>query len=69
MFVALSNKPLQRLNACAARSIVGCAPTPRAGARGSSRPCYDRASVRRSPLNGKTLYGLAGGRGESGRPD
>ena len=57
-FVALSNKPLQRLNACAARSIVGCAATPRAGARGSSRPWYDRASVRRSPLNGRTLDGL-----------
>ena len=55
--VALSNKPLQRLNAYAARSIVGCAATPRAGARGSSRPWYDRASVRRSPLNGKTLAG------------
>ena len=53
--VALSNKPLQRLNASAARSSAGRAATPRAGARGSSRPWYDRATVRRSPLNGKTL--------------
>ena len=28
--MTLANKPLQRLNACAARSIVGCAATPRA---------------------------------------
>jgi hypothetical protein len=55
--VALSNKPLQRLNACAARSGVGRAATPRAGARGSSRPWYDRATVRRSPLNGRSLDG------------
>jgi hypothetical protein len=56
-FVALSNKPLQRLNACAARPSVGRAATPRADARGSSRPWYDRATVRRSPLNGNTLSG------------
>jgi hypothetical protein len=31
---ALSNKPLQRLNACVVRSEAGCAATPRAGARG-----------------------------------
>ena len=53
--VALSNKPLQRLNASASRSSAGRAATPRAGARGSSRPWYGRATVRRSPLNGKTL--------------
>ena len=52
---ALDNKPLQRMNACAARSSAGRAATPRAGARGSSRPWYDRASVRRSPLNGRSL--------------
>jgi hypothetical protein len=35
-----SDKPLQRMNVCAARSSAGRAATPRAGARGSSRLSY-----------------------------
>jgi hypothetical protein len=53
--VALSNKPLQRMNACAVRSEVGSCRDAAGCARGSSRPWYARATVRRSPLNGRSL--------------
>src|SRR3954469_2974119 len=43
------------MNASAARSSARGAATPQAGARGSSRPWYDRGAVRRSPLNGRTF--------------
>jgi hypothetical protein len=49
------NKPLQRMNACASRSIMGCAAT----ARATPAPPRGRGTVAtavwRSLLNGKSL--------------
>ncbi len=58
--VTPSNKPLQRMNACAVRSSLRSCRDAAGCARGSSRPWYACASVRCSPLNGRSLDALDG---------
>jgi hypothetical protein len=55
--VATANKPLQRPNACAARSMVVHAATARASPAPPRGHGTLVATVRRSPLNGKSLDG------------